>query len=108
MIIEIDMAVAILCGHVVGDYMLQPRSMAMEKSKNSAVCFAHCVVYTSCMSICFLASDGRAVFQPGLPIWLALVFVTHFIIDRWSLAERWQRHFLDNGWTVFLGKRPTE
>lgn len=75
----------LLFGHLVGDYLLQNRWMALNKGKNTlfshAVCTLHCLIYTVAV----------ALFTCWDPLWLALVFTTHFVIDKFSLGEMWLR-----------------
>ena len=71
--------IAILFGHVVGDFFLQPRWMAMNKGATTHVCLLHCLVYT--LVVCCFTRWGW--------LWAGWVFVSHFPIDRWSLADKW-------------------
>jgi len=69
----------------VGDYLLQPKWMAMNKSGNTITCLLHCITYTFAI--------GTFTF-PVLPhhnlIWWApVVFLSHFPIDRFNLADKW-------------------
>ena len=59
--------------HVFGDYFLQSDYMALNKNKNSYICAAHCFLYT--VPFLLLTHD---------PIALFLIFLTHFLEDRWS------------------------
>jgi len=76
----------ILFGHLVGDYLLQPRKMAIEKSAKGLAglmwCLLHCLLYTAI--ICLFTSTTE-------PIKILLIFMCHFPIDRWSLASKWLR-----------------
>ena len=62
--------------HALGDYVLQSDWMATEKTKKSVAAAAHATVY----SLPFLMLT-RALAA------LAVICVTHFIIDRWRLAR---------------------
>jgi hypothetical protein len=68
----------------VGDYLLQPKKMALRKANNNLEgwlwCLAHSLIYTG--SICLLAQKFNWVFG-------GLVFLSHFPIDKWSLAAWW-------------------
>lgn len=79
-----ELFIAMLLGHLVGDFLLQTNSMALGKSKPGNTghfwCTVHCVVYTT--SVCVFAGLVNPVF------WL-LVFISHWPIDRWSLAHKW-------------------
>ena len=75
---------AMILGHFVGDYLLQSRAMAVQKSAPGlaglAWCGLHCVLYTAAIALFAWRAE---------PFFLALVFASHFPIDRWSLASKW-------------------
>ena len=85
--------VAAMLGHFVGDYILQNQWMATEKSypgkRGHFACTVHVALYTAAV----------AVFT-GIwsPLFLAAVFVPHWLIDRWSLAKYWL--WLKNGYQM--------
>lgn len=62
--------------HMVGDYVLQSDYMAAEKTKKSLAALIHAVSY----ALPFL------FFRPSWEA-LAVIVVTHFVIDRWRLAR---------------------
>ena len=62
--------------HLFGDYVVQNNWMAKWKVRRSWPCFVHALTY----SIPF------ALLTTSLPA-LAMIFGTHFLIDRWSLAK---------------------
>jgi hypothetical protein len=74
----------ILLGHLVGDYLFQPKKMAIGKLSKGLPglvwCLFHCLLYTTI--ICLFASTTD-------PIKILLIFMSHFPIDRWSLASKW-------------------
>ncbi len=78
----------LLMGHVTGDYLLQPLSMALNKApgKNNPVKTAlmysipHCIIYS--VSICLWLWTWDIVF-------FILIFFSHWVIDFFSLADRW-------------------
>jgi len=74
----------ILLGHLVGDYLIQPKEMAIAKSargfKGLAWCLVHCLLYTLCICLFTATTD---------PTKIGLIFMSHFPIDRWSLASYW-------------------
>ena len=78
----------LLLGHLAGDYLLQNQWMSMNKSKNTLTgwmaALVHCIIYT--LAVCLFMQN----FQP---IWIVVVFLTHFPIDKFSLAEYYM-HFL--------------
>ena len=77
-----------LVAHLVGDYILQSNWMATEKTKRSVAALAHAI----CYSLPFL-------FLTRSPVALAVIFASHFIIDRWRLARYviWLKNFLGPG-----------
>lgn len=75
---------AIVLGHLTADYLLQSKKMAKLKSSPSFIgfgwCLAHCLIYTACIGL--FSTDWN-------PIFLVLVFLSHYPIDRYSLANKW-------------------
>lgn len=74
-----------LVAHAVGDYILQSDWMATEKTKKSVAAAAHALTYT--LPFLFLTRSLLA---------LAVMLVTHFIIDRGRLARYvvWAKNFI--------------
>jgi hypothetical protein len=76
-------------GHLVGDFLLQSKNMALDKSKKGRlgfwVCTMHVATYT--VFVCLMI----ALVKPSLlSIWFAVsILIPHFIIDRYSLAKWW-------------------
>ena len=74
----------VLLGHLVGDYLLQSKSMALGKSekgwKGIGWCGIHCLIYTASVCLFLWTAD---------PLIFILVFLSHWPIDRWSLASWW-------------------
>jgi len=66
----------VLICHGTGDYLLQTDHMASEKTKSLLVAFWHAVVY----SLPFLLVTRS-------PIALAVICITHALIDRYRLAR---------------------
>jgi Protein of unknown function (DUF3307) len=67
-----------LIAHLFGDYVLQNHWMANKKTSSSVACLIHVFLYT----ICFLFVT-RSIGA------LAIIYSTHFFIDRFSLAKKW-------------------
>jgi Protein of unknown function (DUF3307) len=89
----INLFVNMMLGHFVGDYLLQNQWMAVGKShpgkRGHIACTVHVTLYTLAVSL------FSGIWS--LPF-LAVVFVPHWIIDRWSLATyllKWK-----NGYTM--------
>lgn len=77
-----------LLGHLGGDYLFQNQWMSMNKSKNTLIgwiaAFVHCIIYT--IVVCMFMQNFQL-------IWMVAVFLSHFPIDKFSLAEHYM-HFL--------------
>lgn len=71
--------------HALGDYVLQSDWMATTKTTKSIAALAHVVTYT----LPFLLVTRS-------PAALAVILVTHFVIDRWRLARYacWLKNWL--------------
>ena len=81
-----DLFLLAFLGHLVGDFMLQPKYTALHKGDSTLegfrLCTVHVLVYSA--AVCtFLGSANLVVF--------GLVFAPHWIIDKWSLATWWTR-----------------
>lgn len=65
-----------ILAHLFGDYVIQSDWMASEKTKRSLAAAAHALSYA--LPFLFLRPSSAA---------LAVIVITHFIIDRWRLAR---------------------
>ena len=74
----------IILGHLIGDYLLQSKTMALKKSEKGLAghlyCLIHCLIYTAAVSLMLWTLN---------PIIICLIFLSHWPIDRWSLASKW-------------------
>jgi hypothetical protein len=81
-----DVFARIVLGHLTADYLLQNKRTALTKSekglRGTICCAVHCAVYAT--AVCFF------LFRFDL-IFFVLFFLSHYPIDRWSLAEKWLR-----------------
>jgi len=72
----------LLLGHLVGDYLLQNEFLALNKSKNTRIGWLaasiHCLVYTLAVCLFMWNFDW---------FWIIIVFLSHFLIDKFGLAE---------------------
>ena len=73
----------LVLGHLVGDFLLQPKWMAMDKNGNWYTCTIHCLVYTLAVT---LFTWPTMAFHLSWPL---VVFLTHWPIDYFSLADKW-------------------
>ena len=86
----------LLFGHLFGDYVFQNKWMAVNKSASSFKSLVHCIVYTAC--ICLFTQNFSI-------LWALIVMLSHFPIDRFSIADAWLKlingrslsSFLENG-----------
>lgn len=76
-----NLFVMLLFGHVIGDFFLQPAFMATKKGSADWMCALHCLIYA--LSIC--------AFTQFSFLWFSFVFLSHYIVDRYSLADKWLR-----------------
>jgi hypothetical protein len=86
---------AAVLGHFVGDYTFQNQWMAIGKSKpgmkGTLACTVHVLLYTLAV----------ALFTGWHPLFLLVVAVPHWVIDRWSLAGYILK--FKNGYGPFVG-----
>lgn len=69
--------------HLIGDYVTQNHWMAVNKTKHSGVAYFHAFVY----SIPFIWMFSSL---PHKPLFAYLIVLgTHFLIDRYRLAQYW-------------------
>jgi len=73
-----------MLGHLIGDFLLQPKSWALRKSERGKTgfwyCTVHVMVYTA--AVC-------AMLRTYKPVVILLVYIPHWLIDRYSLASFW-------------------
>lgn len=85
-------------GHLIGDFLFQTNWMATQKSQNWVALLVHVTVYTLTVSIVTF------ILGAGLSAWgIAVVFVSHFIVDKRTLAPWWVASVMrttgqDSGW----------
>lgn len=72
----------LIIGHIVGDFLLQNKWMAMNKSASTWKCVVHCLLYTLAVTVTTWSSLHSVE-------WSLLIFASHFPVDRWSLADKW-------------------
>jgi hypothetical protein len=79
---QTDFFATLVLGHLIGDFILQNKWMAMNKSASHFKCAVHCTLYTLAVT---------ATTWPTIHswIWSFFVFLSHYPIDRWSLADKW-------------------
>lgn len=93
-----QLAVTLLFAHFVGDFLLQTRWMADNKSKHTGALALHVLVYT--MTLVAALRLIWATWQPPPPQaqlfqFFALNFTAHLIID--AFASQIRDHFHEKG-----------
>jgi hypothetical protein len=122
-------SIALLIGHMAGDYLLQNDWMAVNKSQSTAkglvACNLHCLLYSLAVATVVCLGGwvvvGAELFVFGRSInWIVaflIAYVCHFPIDRWGLAGKYMKWFgqtlpdkLDSTWVQVARpeKRPWE
>ncbi|MEK7608613.1 MAG: DUF3307 domain-containing protein [Patescibacteria group bacterium] len=86
LIITSSIFVPAFLGHCIGDYLLQSKWMALTKTSRGATgmiaCTIHVLLYATAVCAMIQVFDWR--------VWLA-VAIPHWIIDRFSIADKWLR-----------------
>jgi len=89
----------LLLGHLAGDYLLQNEWMALNKSKNNRIGWLaatiHCIHYT--LAVCLFMWNFDI-------IWIVVVFLSHFPIDKFGLAEKYMHYLKGKGMKDFVKK----
>jgi hypothetical protein len=86
-------------GHLAGDYLLQNEWMAMNKSKNTLngwiAAMVHCILYT--LAVCLFMWNFDL-------IWMAVVFLSHFPIDKFSLTDKYLHYIKGRSLKDYVNK----
>ena len=95
--------IQIIIAHLLGDWIFQPRKMAVEKGRQTLsgwlFCFAHVAIYTICFV--FLVPHHSHLFY-------ASIAVPHFIIDKISLMGYWIKFRDGENWWEAYEKTPDD
>ena len=96
--------IALLLGHLVGDYLTQDEYTALNKSKKGIdgflTCAAHCCLYSIMVAIFVVFGGWHQTILAGCPdhfMAFVIAFITHFPIDRWSLATPFMKMIGQSG-----------
>ena len=83
----------LLIGHLLGDWVLQNDWMANGKRRGVLTWagMVHVTIYTAIASGAFWLSGGTNGHLAPFFILGAVIFVSHWLIDTTSVAERWMR-----------------
>jgi len=83
----------LLVGHLAGDFLLQNRWMAENKSTRWTPLLVHITVYTLTVAVLALAAGGLS--------WqgIVLIFASHLLLDRREFVGFWTHH-ITGTWDV--------
>ena len=73
----------LLVGHFVGDFILQTRWMAEQKTKKIMPLIVHAAVYTVTLALLALPAGGLSWWGIGL------IFSSHLILDQRAFTDFW-------------------
>lgn len=81
-----------ILGHLLGDYVFQSDFMAQNKTKHSSAAALHAAMYTLVLAAVLapafqVSTETTEVYA----LKLFVVFITHYLMDRYSLAKRWMQ-----------------
>lgn len=94
--------IQMVIAHMVGDWVLQPRYMAIEKGKNTLSGYLYCLLHVAVYTWCYI------IFVPNQSIQFYLsIAIPHFIIDKWSLMSHWQKFKDGQFWWQAYEEYPT-
>lgn len=88
----------LIFGHLIGDYLLQSRAMALNKQGKAGMCFLHCVIY----AFAVLAMTASYFPTNHWYYWWLFVFSTHFSIDYCGFADIWLEFIRGRSLRYFL------
>ncbi len=75
----------LLVGHFAGDYLLQTRWMAEEKTRRLFPLFVHGAVYTAAVLLVSLPAGGLS------SVSVIIIFIGHIILDNRTFVKWWVR-----------------
>ena len=81
----------LLLGHLVGDWMFQNDWMARGKQRRllTPEILVHCLVYTGVVALALWVATHRDVTPPPYLTILAIIILSHWLIDAGNLAGHW-------------------
>ena len=100
----------LIAGHLTGDFLLQNKWMAENKTKNFAALLLHSSIYTVVIWLFSLPENGL-----NLKIWnIVIIFFSHIILDNRKFVMWWCRYITrsepvyylavmtDQSWHIFI------
>lgn len=84
----------LLIGHLLGDWLLQNDWMAANKQRQlfTVAGMLHFAIYTACMALVLwaaMAEIPRVLPLQDYVVFLASIFISHWLIDATALARKW-------------------
>jgi len=86
----------LLVGHIAGDFLLQNRWMAENKSSKLLPLLVHTSVYTAAVALFACLGGGISVYG------YAALFVSHLILDRRGFVLWWSKKITKSDGTPWL------
>lgn len=111
-----DLLFRLCMAHVVGDYLLQANWMALEKKTKDwdgwLSAFIHCGIWTLCVVVAlipeFVAVTPVVVagYHVSVCIAIGLIFLSHWVLDRYNLIEWWFQVYGSRSYKCFNESYP--
>lgn len=84
-----ELMITFIVAHFVGDYVCQSRHMAVTKREDTETCLVHCCIYCFWVLVFVGSHCPEHMTTRGMEVLVVLTYVSHFVIDRFGLTERW-------------------
>jgi len=75
---NLNVIIALLFGHFLGDFVFQSDRLALGKSKDSGILAQHVLVYIGVMTLVISLFD---ITSPMYPLWAIFNYFLHFVTD---------------------------
>jgi len=108
--INTELFVLLLFGHLFGDYLFQNDWMALNKKDRWDACIIHCMLYTSIIVIFLLPLVYNFDVIKSCLLYGG-IFLSHIVLDRTHLIDRWFRFTRGRSWKrlgTFYAKKEKE
>lgn len=75
----------LFAGHMAGDFLLQNKWMAQNKTRAAAPLLLHSALYSAAVWLFSLGAGGGGL----RPWWLAAIFISHVLLDNRLFVRLW-------------------